>query len=75
VPGVADVMIAGNRAKADAETPHQFGRMAQVVLDIGAVDCNVARMDDEVGPLCCDPYRERRPIVGKMPLAGAQMGI
>jgi len=75
VPGVADVMIAGNRAKSNAEAVHQLARIFQVFLDIGAVDRDVAGMDDEIGALRRDPLSERRPIIGEMRLAGAQMRV
>jgi len=32
-------------------------------------------MDDEVGALLGDPTDERRPVVGEMRLAGAQMRV
>jgi hypothetical protein len=75
MPGIADIMIAGNRAKANTEATHHLGRIPHVVLDIGAVDRDVAGMDDEIGALPGDPHRERRPIIREMPLAGAQMRV
>ena len=73
--GITDIVIAGNRAKAHAEGAHQLGCVSQIVLDTGAVDRDVAGMDDQIAALRCDPRRERRPVVGKMRFAAADMRI
>jgi hypothetical protein len=72
---IADIVIAGNRAKANAEAAHQLGGISQIVFGIGAVDRHVAGMDDEIGPLVGNPCRERRPIVSEMRLAAAEMRV
>jgi hypothetical protein len=75
MPVVADIMVAGHRAPADAEFVQQTGAIGKIGLDRGAVDGDVAGMDHEIGVSCSDPRRKRRPIVGKMPLAGAEMRV
>jgi hypothetical protein len=75
VSSIPDIVIAGNRAKGHAEAAHQLGCVTQIVLDIRAVDGDVPGMDDEIGVLCGDPRRKRRPIVGKMSFAAAEMRV
>ena len=75
VSGIAHIVIAGNCAKADSETAHQLGRVSQIVVDIGAVDSDVAGVNDKVRVLRGDPRCERRPIVREMRLRTAQMGV
>ena len=68
-------MIARHRAKAHGQTAHQLRGIPQILFDIRAVHGDVPRMDDEVGVLLGDPMGERRPVVGEMRLARAQMGV
>jgi hypothetical protein len=72
---VADIVVAGHRAKPHPQPAHQLGAIAHVFLDIGAIHGDVAGMDDKVWALISDPARERCPIVGEMRLAGAQMRV
>jgi hypothetical protein len=72
---VADIVVAGHRAKPHPQPAHQLGAIAHVFLDIGAIHSDVAGMDDKVWALISDPARERCPIVGEMRLAGAQMRV
>jgi hypothetical protein len=41
---------------------HEFGNVPEILFDFGAIDGDVAGMDDEVGMLLDDPPCERRPI-------------
>ena len=75
VAGVADIMVAGRRAKPHSQPAQQLGAIAPVPFDTGAIHSDVAGMDDEVGALLGDPAGERRSIVGEMRLARAQMGV
>lgn len=68
-------MIAGHGTKPRAQAAHKLGAVPQIRLDLGAVDRDVAGVDDEIGALLGDPAGERRPIVGEMRLAGAQMRV
>jgi len=68
-------MIARHREKPHSQVAHQLRGMVQIRLNVGAVHGNVPRMDDEVGVLLGDPMGERRPVVGEMRLARAQMGV
>jgi hypothetical protein len=75
VPGIADIVIAGNCAKPHAEGAHQLGCVSQIVLDIGAVYGDVSGMNDEVGVLRGDPSRQWRPIGREMRFAPAEMRV
>ena len=75
VAGIPDIVVAGDRAKPHPQAAQELGCMAQVFFDIGAVDGDVAGMDDEVRALLADPTGERRPVVGEMRLPGAQMRV
>src|SRR5215468_361097 len=60
--GIADIMVAGYSPKSHAQTVHEFGSVPEILFDVGAIDSDVAGMDDEVGMLLDDPPCERRPI-------------
>src|SRR5215472_5484375 len=75
VSRIPDIMVAGYRAKPHSQAAHQLGGRAQVFFEIGAVDGDVAAVDDEVRTLLADPTGERRPVVGEMRLTGAQMRV
>jgi hypothetical protein len=75
VPGIADIVIAGNCAKPHAEGAHQLGCVSQIVLDIGAVYGDVSGMNDKVGVLRGDPSRQRRPIGREMRFAAAEVRV
>jgi hypothetical protein len=75
VAGIADIVIAGHRAEPHPQSAHQLSGMLQVRLDLGAVDRDVAGVDDEIGALLGNPAGKRGPIVGEMRLAGAQMRV
>src|SRR6516164_4219093 len=55
VAGIADIMVAGHRAKPHSQAAHQLRGIPQILFDIGGVHGNVPRMDDEVGALRGDP--------------------
>src|SRR6516162_1581047 len=75
VTRISDIMVAGHRAKPHAQTVHQLSGIPQILFDIRPVHGDVPRMDDEVGALLDDPTGERRPVVGEMHLAWAQMRV
>jgi hypothetical protein len=75
VGGIADIVVAGDSEPAHSQPAQQPGRIRHVVIHLGAVDRDIAGMDHEIGPLFRDPIRDRRPVVGKMRLAPAQMGV
>jgi hypothetical protein len=62
VAGMADIMVARYGPKPHAQTVHEFGSVPEILFGFGAIDSDVAGMDDEVGMLLDDPPCERRPI-------------
>lgn len=72
---VTDIMIARQGAERDAESVHRRRTMSQILLVVGAVDCDVAGVDHEIRALHRDPGGERRPIIGKVRLCWAQMRV
>ena len=75
VAGIADIMVAGHRAKPHSQAAHQLGAVTHVLLDTGSIHRDVAGMDNQGGALLSDPAGERRPIVGEMRLARTQMSV
>ena len=75
VAGIADIMIARHSPKPHAQTVHEFGGIPEILLDVGAIDSDVAGMDDEVGILLDDPPCERRPIGIEMRLTRTEMRV
>jgi hypothetical protein len=51
VVGIADIMVARYGPKPHARTVHEFGSVPEILFDVGAIDSDVAGMDDEVGML------------------------
>jgi hypothetical protein len=47
VAGIADIMVAGYSPKSHAQTVHEFGSVPEILFDVGAIDSDVAGMDDE----------------------------
>jgi hypothetical protein len=75
VAGIADIMIAGHGAKPHAQIVHQLRGVLEVLLDIGAVNSDVAGMDNEVGMLLDDPAGKRSPISSEMRLVWTQVSV
>src|SRR6516162_2745783 len=59
VPRIPNIMVARHRAKPHSQAAHQLGGRAQVFFETGAIDGDVAGMDDEVRALLADPTGER----------------
>ena len=75
VAGIADIMIARHSPKPHAQTVHEFGGIPEILFDVGAIDSDVAGMDDEVGILLDDPPCEWRPIGIEMRLTRTEMRV
>src|SRR5271170_5762660 len=75
VGGIADIVVARDRAPAHPQITQQPGGIDHVVVDLGPIDGDIAGMNDEIRALPGNPSRERRPVVGEMRLAPAQMRV
>src|SRR6516162_6561183 len=72
---LADIVVARDRAKPHSQFAQQTGGIGQIVFNPGAVNSDVAGMDDEIRTLRIDPSCERRPVIGEMRLSPAQMRV
>src|SRR5829696_7427323 len=75
MPGFADVVVSRHRKHRRGEGREQRGAVAEIVFVVGAIDGDVAAVNDEMRPLCRDPRAKRRPIRLEMTLARAEMGV
>ena len=73
--GFTDIMVAGDAQNRHAERGQKAAAIAEVLVDIGAIDRDVAGMDDKIVFLRRQPGRERLPVAGKMRLVGTEMSV
>ena len=73
--GFADVVIARNDEHRRGQLLQERRAMAAILLDIRAVDRDIAGMDDEVGSLDVDPRLQGRPVGREMGFRRTEMRV
>jgi len=72
---LTDIVVARDAQHTRAELRQEGGAIAHVLLNIGSINRHISRMNDQVRRLCAHPGEQRSPVLGKVRLARAEMGI
>src|SRR5690606_11792264 len=72
---MTDIVIARKGENACGKFVEAGAAEQKVGLHIGAIDRQVAGVDDEIGLLLVDPGNERLPVAVEVRLDGAEVGV
>jgi hypothetical protein len=75
MPRLADIVVARYCEHRNAKIGKELRAEPEVVLIIGAVDCDIAAVEDKIRVLSLDPGSKWSPVRLEVTLTRAEMGV